>query len=451
MPKDAQGNAASVRNRDQLGAQGIGELRLKALQIAEAGLAACDGGAATRKRVRLTPDGVMIDGVLHRLDADQRLLVLGGGKATLPVAQALEEVLGDRIDGGAIVLKRGQEAELEGLEVMTSDHPFPSPDSLAAAGKIAGLAAEACEGDLVITCFTGGRSALLTLPPETVTFDEKRRLHELLIASGMPITAINTVRKHVSGIKGGRLAELIAPARIVNLTISDVAGDPQDVLADLTTQDTSTPEQALSILRRFDLIDEVPGSIISHLGSPAAVSPELGGIEISTVMLVNGESACRAMADAAGAIGLRPLLVGTAVEGEAVETGKTIASLARAEPAGTALIGCGGESTVSLGRSEPGLGGPNQEAAIAASAELEGRQAAAVFLDTDGSDGSTRFAGAICDGRTAERARELGLDLESALASHAASEPLRALEDLIDTGPTGTNVNDLFVAVTGPA
>ncbi|HMX71690.1 MAG TPA: DUF4147 domain-containing protein, partial [Solirubrobacterales bacterium] len=119
MPKDAQGNAASVRNRDQLGAQGIGELRLKALQIAEAGLAACDGGAATRKRVRLTPDGVMIDGVLHRLDADQRLLVLGGGKATLPVAQALEEVLGDRIDGGAIVLKRGQEAELEGLEVMT--------------------------------------------------------------------------------------------------------------------------------------------------------------------------------------------------------------------------------------------------------------------------------------------------------------------------------------------
>lgn len=325
---------------------------------------------------------------------------------------------------------------------------------MTAAERIGQLAAEAVEGDLVITCFTGGRSALLSLPPDGVTFEEKRCLNELLLASGMPIAEVNTVRKHVSAIKGGRLARRIAPARIVNLTVSDVADDRLDILADLTTQDTSSPADALDILRRRELIDPIPGSVAAHLRSAEARSPDLADLEITTVMLANGRRVCEAMAEAARRQGLRPVIASTNLEGDARWIGSHIANLAiRRSPsgpeAGTALIGCGGEATVDLGTATFGFGGPNQEAAIAAALALEGHPVAALFLDTDGSDGGTAHAGAICDGATAQRAQELGLDLAHALASHTATETLSELGDLVDTGPTGTNVNDLFVAVAG--
>ncbi|HRV60215.1 MAG: DUF4147 domain-containing protein [Solirubrobacterales bacterium] len=432
-----------------LAGHGQSELRGKALGIAAAGLTAADGADAVRRTVREVAEGVEIGGNLYRLDPGSRLIVLGGGKATMPVALALEEILGDRIDAGAVVLQRGRKAGLDRLEVMYADHPLPSPDSVLAAERMVELAGEARQGDLFITCFTGGRSALLCLPPSEVGFEDKRRLNELLLASGMPITAINTVRKHVSRIKGGRLAARIAPARIVNLTVSDVAGDPLDVLADLTTPDSSTPGDAINVLGNYGLLGKVPASVAMHLESEQAASPLLDGQPIETVMLVNGESVCEAMAGAALNRGLDPVIVGTCLEGEAVEVGEQLARLAVESPPGTALIGCGGESTVTLGESAFGAGGPNQEVALAAARSLGGHAAAGVFLDTDGSDGGSTSAGATCDGETAERAHEADLDLDRALAAHASSEPLSALGDLVETGPTGTNVNDLFVIVTG--
>lgn len=442
----------------RLSGHGMGELRRKALAVATAGLDAADGGAALRSRMKLTDDGVEIDGHTHPLGDDQRLLVIGGGKASLSIAIALEEILGDRIDGGAIVLKRGETNRLGRLEGLIGDHPLPSPDSVRSAERIRDIALSAREGDLVVTCFTGGRSALLSLPPAGVRFEDKLQLNQLLLASGMPIGEINTVRKHVSEIKGGRLASMIAPARILNLTVSDVAGDRLDVLADLTTQDSSEPADALGILQEHGLLERISPSIRRHLESPEALSPNLDGMDISTLMLVNGESVCEAMADHAEMIGFVPVKVSTTLEGEAHLIGERVAHLALGRlplpgherfPAGTVLLGCGGEATVKLDDSTFGRGGPNQEAALAAGLTLDGHPVAAAFLDTDGSDGGTSAAGAICDGDTAERAAELDLSLSGAIQSHTSSEPLEKLGDLIQTGSTGTNVNDLFVAVVG--
>lgn len=435
---------------------GMRELRRLALQIAGAGLDAADGGRAARGRVRLTRDGVEIDGRLHRLEEGQRLFVLGAGKATLPVAAALDEVLGDRIDAACVVLPRQQRpmhgAEpLRSFQVLYADHPHPSQASLRAARRIVEMARSARAGDLVITCFTGGRSALLSLPPDRVGLPAKQELNRLLLASGMPIDEINTVRKHVSAIKGGRLARHISPARVVNLTISDVAGDRLDVLADLTTPDRSTPEEALDLLSARSLISRVPAPVVTHLRSGRAGSPDLGNIPIETVMLVDGRRVCAAMSRAARAAGLDPVVLGTSLEGEARELGAELARQAALPDyrPGSVLLGCGGEGTVSLAGSEFGLGGPNQEAALGAATRMSGQALAAVFIDTDGSDGGTAAAGAVCDGQSAARAEQLGVDLESHLRSHTSAQALEALDDLIVTGPTGTNVNDLFVLVKG--
>jgi len=457
MAKAARNTRASIRNLDQLCSRGLGELRRDVLEIAQVGLAACDGGGCTRDAVTLTPEGVRIDGVEHHLAEGQRLFVLGAGKATLPIAEALEDVLGARIDSGAVILRRGETADLKYIDSYIADHPLPTRESVEGALRLEELAEEAKDGDLVIAIFTGGSSALASLPPSGVTFEDKRRLHELLLGSGMPISEVNTVRKHVSTVKGGRLAAHIAPARIVNLTISDVAGDVHDLVTDPSVQDTSTVGDAIAVLKDYGIWDEVPPSIIEHLKSPAAESPDLTGIEIHTSMLVTGIGVCEAMVAEAKDRGYKPVILTTTLEGEAREMGRFIADMARSssnagypfEP-GTVILGCGGENAVTIaGKGSFGDGGPGQEAALAAALAYPGSQVASLFMDTDGSDGGTDAAGGICDGRTAERATEIGLDLRQALLSHTSSEPLGQLGDLLDTGATGTNVNDLFVTVIG--
>lgn len=456
-PRSAQKTGASIRNLDQLCSRGLGELRRDALEIAQVGLGASDGGAATREAVRPTANGVMIDGIEHRLDPGQRLFVLGAGKATLPIAEALEDVLGERIDGGVVILRRGETADLERIDCYFADHPLPTRESVEGALHLEEIAGRAREGDLVIASFTGGSSALASLPPDGVTFEDKRRLHELLLGSGMPISAVNTVRKHVSTVKGGRLASHIAPARIVNLTISDVAGDVHDLVTDPSVQDTSKVGDAISVLKDYGIWDQIPESIVDHLKSPAAESPDLKGIEIHTSMLVSGIGVCEAMVAESRSRGYEPVVLTTTLEGEAREMGRFIADMARSsshagypfEP-GTVILGCGGENAVTIAsQGSFGDGGPGQEATLAAAKVLDGHRVAALFMDTDGSDGGTAAAGGICDGRTAERAREIGLDLRRALLRHTSREPLDQLGDLIDTGATGTNVNDLFVTVIG--
>ena len=449
-----------VENAERLCSHGMAALRGAAVEIATAGLAACDGYDATVSAVALSENGVTVGGVGHELRPGAKLIVLGAGKATLPIAMGLEAVLGDRLDGGVIILRRGEETELERLEVMVADHPLPTADSEAAARRLLDFADRVGPEDLVLACFTGGSSALASLGPVGVPLEHKRELHERLLGSGMPIAQVNAVRKHVSEVKGGRLAERIAPARIVNLTVSDVAGNHLDVITDLTVPDTSTTADAIAILQRHGIWDAIPQTITQHLsgaGDQSPHSPELDTSRIWTELLVTGEIACDAMVASGAALGFRPVILSTTMEGEAREMGRFVADLCRSSaargypfPAGTVLVGCGGENVVTLAPGTGfGGGGPGQEAAVAAALELDGAPVAAVFMDTDGSDGGTDAAGAVVDGLTATRAAERSLDLASALHAHGVRPALVDLDDLIVTGPTGTNVNDLLVAVIG--
>jgi glycerate-2-kinase len=445
--------ALAIEAVEALAARGERTARAAALRLAGAGLAACDVASATAAAVVLDGNVLTVADRRYELDPAGRVIVVGAGKASLAIAGELERILGDRLDSGAIAI-RGDGGSLARIEVMGADHPLPSGRSIGAARRLLALADEAGERDVVIACFTGGSSALASLPPETVSAAEKRELHELLLSSGISIVEINTVRKHVSAFKGGRLAAAAAPATVINLTVSDVAGDHIDAITDPSVPDSSRAADAIAILLGHGLWDRVPASIRDHLQSAAAESPELPD-EIQTVLLVTGSTACDAMTLEAQALGLRPVVVSTTLEGEARQVGRLLANLAahsseRATPfpPGTAMLGCGGESTVTLAREGSfGEGGPNQEAAIAAALELEGAPVAGVFLDTDGSDGGTAHAGAIVDGLTVERAAAAGIDLRAALLEHRSQVALTALEDALVTGPTETNVNDLFAIV----
>lgn len=458
MEPTADSHRLRVENLDKLCAHGLKDLRSDAMGIAQVGLTACDGAQATADAVALTESGISVAGVDYDLVPGARLVVLGAGKATLPIAEALEDVFGDRIDAGAIILRRGEiTTTLLHIDVIVADHPLPTRESVDGALELERLADQAGPDDLVLACFTGGSSALASLPPEGITFEDKRRLHEILLGSGMPIAEVNTVRKHVSAVKGGRLAERIAPARIINLNISDVAGDVLDVLTDPTVVDSSTVAGAISVLEDYGLWDRVPASIRSHLNSPKAESPGLENVEITTELLVTGIGVCKAMVQEARARGYRAVILTTTLEGEAREMGRFIADLSFSSSTssypfapGTVLVGCGSENSVAIaGKGDFGNGGPGQEAALSAAMEIDGASVVTLFMDTDGSDGGTDAAGAIVDGETVRRATEAGLDLRKALMNHSAKEPFERLGDLILTGDTGTNVNDLFVAVIG--
>ncbi|MFT3865534.1 MAG: DUF4147 domain-containing protein [Solirubrobacterales bacterium] len=448
-----------IGNLEALASHGDGELRRRALDVAQAGLSACDAGQAATAAVVLTDGGIIVADREYRLTESSRVVVVGAGKATFAIAAALEARLGNRIDAGLIAVRHDQVTSPLGIEVAVADHPLPSGRSADVAARLLAMVDPLGPEDLVLACFTGGSSALASLPPAGVTIAEKHELHELLLSSGMPIVAVNTVRKHVSRFKGGRLAAAAAPARVVNLTVSDVAGDVLDVITDPSVQDTSTLADARAVLDAYGLWDRVPDAVRRHLESEEAESPTLDPALIHTELLVTGHGACEAMMREAEAAGSAAVTLSTSLEGEARELGRLVANLARGSAVEGApfqppvvIVGCGGESSVTLRPgTEFGTGGPNMDAAIAAALELEGIAVAAVMIDTDGSDGGTEWAGAVADGTTVARARELGLDLRQALLSHRSAEPLALLGDLVETGATGTNVNDLIVLAVGRA
>jgi glycerate-2-kinase len=337
------------------------------------------------------------------------------------------------------------------VQVIHSDHPLPSSRSIEAATQILATAKAAGADDIVLATFTGGSSALASLPPPGVSGEDKRVLHELLLSSGLAITEINAVRKSVSAIKGGRVAVAAMPATVVNLTVSDVAGSPLDAVTDPTVQDGGSAAHARSILQRGDLWEQVPASVRTHLD--ADLPTPLLGREPQTVMLADGASTVAVMDDAAQALGFRAVRIDEEVEGESDEVGTLLANRLLEELAAAAehpvmLFGCGGESVVTVTSTEAfSLGGPNQHAALRAAGALRGVRAAALFIDTDGSDGGTELAGALIDGATVDLAESRGVDIGSSIDEQRSSNACRALNAAVRTGHTGTNVNDLFVLV----
>jgi glycerate 2-kinase len=450
---------AQVLNRSRLIDHGEGEMRELAIDLAEEALAALRPSVGLRRSVLFDGEELVAAGNNYDLSAFRKIVVLGAGKASGELALALEQMLASRLTDGLVVVPRGVPVLPKRISVMEADHPLPTYASADAGRALLERAAALSAQDLAICAFTGGSSALASLPPPGVSVSEKRYLHQLLLSTGMSIIEINTVRKHVSAIKGGRLARAISPARILNVTVSDVIGDPLDCITDLTVQDTSSVADAIAVLEEYQLMGQVPRSVREYLLTHAeAESPQLSDVDIATEIVLRGEDGIDAVLAAARSQHLVGVRLGSRLEGDAASVGRVLATLPReayAEgapwPRNTVVVGCGGEYTVTLDsnhESSFGKGGPSQEAAIGAALALSGsRGVVALFLDTDGSDGGTTVAGGLIDWSTEARARQLGVSLRKTLLTHGTTVALEALGDAIVTGPTHTNVNDLVILV----
>ena len=394
------------------------------------------------------------------LNTFHKIFLIGTGKASASMASAIEKILGDRITQGLITTKYGHTLPLRYTEVVEAGHPIPDLRGLTGAQKILNLVKDAGPQDLVIFILSGGGSALLPLPVERITLEEKQEVTQLLLDSGADINEINTVRKHISQIKGGWLAKWAHPSTILTLILSDVVGDPLDVIGSgPTVADPSTFEEAWEILRRYDLTREVAPSIQKHLlaGKEHKVheTPKPGDPafeKVSNVLIGSNIVALRAAEEEASSLGFNTLILSSSIVGETKEAArfhtaivKEVFSTGRPVPKPACIIS-GGETTVTI--KGHGLGGRNQEFALAGALGIHALDKVVLLSGgTDGTDGPTDAAGAIADHTTLKRAGVLGLDPKAHLENNNAYPFFQRLGDLLITGPTQTNVMDVRIVL----
>lgn len=445
-----------IKNRVELTSHGYKKGREAAINIIEHTLCAADPYAATKNLINLQGETLTAGSLHFDLSRRGNVYVLGAGKATLPIAKALEEILGERITEGLIIVKRGQDGTLKKIKIRRASHPIPDKEGFEAAKDIKKIAEKAQQNDIVFCAITGGSSALMPLPVSSISLEGKRRINELLLASGATIREINAVRKHLSDIKGGKLALSIFPAEIINLTVSDVTEDPLDYITDPTVPDTSTFSEAISVLKKYNLWDKFPKSAIYYLqnATPESETPkDFGEFKplVHSFTLIKSKTICEAAAEKAKELGFTPLILTTMLEGESREVGVVFAGIAkeikhsnRPLPPPCAII-AGGETTVKID-SKCGEGGPNQEFTLSAALQLASYDKVIIAaLDTDGTDGPTNIAGGLIDNSTVKRAKENSFDIFKHLSEHDTSPILLSLGDAIVTGSTGTNANDLKI------
>ena len=428
-------------------------------KVLQAALAAVEPGQAVRRFVSRDDDRLIVGDQAYRLADFRRVVVIGAGKASAPMAAAVEEVVGDRLPiEGSVTVRYGNSAPTRHVRIREGGHPVP--DSACAEGTqaIVELMEDVDERDLVVCVISGGGSALLTLPDDDLSLDDLQRTTDALLRSGATINEFNVVRKHLDAVKGGGLARLAGPARLVTLMLSDVVGNPLDAIASgPTVADTSTWSDAAAVFDRYGLWDQVPAPVARRLRAGVAGdlpdTPKPGDplFERTQAVIVGSNLlACQAAASAASDAGFSTLVLTTYVEGEAREVSRVLAGLLReVDASGHPLqrpccLIAGGETTVTIRGG--GRGGRNQELALSAAFSLQGtRDVLLASVGTDGSDGPTDAAGAFVDGTTLDRARALGLDAARYLADNDSYTFFDRLGDLIRTGPTNTNVNDLYV------
>lgn len=428
-------------------------LRQCALDIIDHGLIAADPGNKAHSSIRLNGSILSVFDKEFDLNKYERIFIFGAGKATLPIVQVLEEILDNRITDGVVILKKGSQSCLNHVQVFYGGHPIPDEDGFLGARRMFNLAGNCRQNDLVIAVFTGGSSALVPLPVEEVSLAEKKEVTKLLLNCGADITQINTVRKHLSQIKGGWLAKRIFPATIINLTVSDVIGDQLDYITDPTVPDTSTFYDARKVIDDYNLWEQLPVSVAKYLheGKSELETPkDFRGAPVFSYILTNGTDACLGAFNRAKELGFNSMILTTTLQGEAKEAGIFLSSIAKEvlnfdrpilKPCALIL---GGENTVTINNHCSGQGGPNQELALSAAIKISGlNQVLIMSIDTDGTDGPTEICGGIVDGSTGLRAANLGLNLTENIHQHNVSSALRLLGDAVVTGQTGTNVNDL--------
>jgi glycerate 2-kinase len=389
-----------------------------------------------------------------------RTVVVGAGKAAASMARAVEAHWPlDKPLSGLVVTRYGHGVEpLKRIEVVEASHPIPDAAGQKAAGRILELVKGLGPDDLLLCLISGGGSALLSLPARGITLDDKQALNKALLKSGANIHEINCVRKHLSAIKGGRLAVAAAPARIVSLIISDVPGDDPSVIASgPTTPDATTLADAKAVLKRYGIVPSA--SVQAFLDDSRSETPKPGDpvfARSETRVIAAPQASLEAAAEIAKHAGYSPLILGDAIEGEASQVGKVMAGIARqvavrGQPiAAPCVLISGGETTVTV--DGKGKGGRNVEFLLSMAVELDARPGIfAIAGDTDGVDGAEEVAGAIVTPNSLERARQLGLNARASLADNDGHGFFGALGDQIVTGPTLTNVNDFrAVLVNGP-
>ena len=454
MKSSALASRELIRNYSEITSHGLIDMRKDALAAVTAGINAVDPGLGTEESIRLDGQTLQVGERQIPIDPEGKIFIIGSGKASIPIVAALEKILGDRIEEGVLVVKSGESRRLKYVSVLEAAHPLPDDSSVRGAKALLEVAAKAGEKDIVFAAVTGGASSLTTLPPEEIGINDLRVVNDLLLKSGAAIREINTVRRHLCKIKGGRLVAAIQPALAITVTLDTAPkGMPWP---DMCLPDESTFADAVRVLQLYKLWQKIPTCVRGYLEINSGQSKNetvktFSGFRTEIISVGDPYSACQAAADEVDRMGYLPMILSSTLGGEARELGVLLAGMAeeiqrRGVPIRTpcALIS-GGETIVTID-GLCGRGGPNQESLLGFATAYEAEEKAVfVSIDTDGTDGPTDVAGGIVDSLSMSRFTEAGECLGTALRNHDSLTALETLKDAIITGHTGTNVMNLRI------
>lgn len=440
------------------GKQMMKKLRTDIRDIFDCGLKAADPGEAIRRMIVLNGDQLTVGDRIFDLSKYERIFIVGAGKASSAMAKALEEILGARIAGGEVTTKYDYGLSMNRVSINEAAHPVPDEAGIKGTEKILNLLGKCGEKDIVFCLISGGGSALMPLPVAGITFADKQATTQELLKCGANIHEINTIRKHISGIKGGKLARAAYPATLVTPILSDVIGDDLDAIASgPTVPDRSSFEDSLKILEKYSITEKVPSKVLDYLirgkVGKEPETPKVGDpVFDKSYPIIIGSSrlSLNAARDRAVELGYNTLILSSYVEGETKDVARVHAAiireiLATGNPVKRpACVISGGETTVTIRGN--GLGGRNMEFVLAAAIDMDDMEGVALLSGgTDGTDGPTDSAGAIADGNTIKRAGEMGHNAEEYLGRNDSYNFFKATGDLLMTGPTMTNVMDLRI------
>lgn len=416
-------------------------------QILNACIDAVEPGNAIRRFVHREKNILSIDHQIYNMDEFDNLTVLGFGKATEAMSIALLDVLASYPSRGLLIPKQTFPSPASGFTILPGGHPVPTEASLLAGNAAFDLASSLTERDLLICLISGGGSALMTSPQYGLHLADLQTLTKLLLACGARVDEINTLRRHLDRVKGGGIAKSANGARIVSLILSDVVGNPLEAIASgPTSPDPSTREDALNILKKYDLLGKVPVAILKVLENSPETPKSNNPIfeRVQNVLVGSNSLAALAGLEMAKSLGFQTRFLGDTWQGEACEVAKELCGHFNLEYERPFCLIAGGETTVTL--RGHGKGGRNQELALAAAIEMNGLEnAMLITLATDGEDGLTDAAGAVVTGETCPRGERLEINAQASLSQNDAYSYFKKLGELLQPGPTGTNVNDLVI------
>ena len=445
-------------NYEYLLENGDRTLRKAALEIVEAGVRKVIPYESVKELVKFDGQVIQIGKMKIPVIAIKHIYVVGVGKGAFPIAQALDEILGDYITEGFVVVKSGEKRRLEHVEIFESSHPIPDERSIVGADRLIKILEKADKEDLIFAAITGGSSALVNKPAGEITLEDLQKINTALLNCGAEIGKINTVRKHLCLLKGGRLVQYGQPAMVITLTFD--TAPPDMPWPDLCLPDPTTFADAVQVLEDFQLWDGAPARIkafLTHgLNHPELETVKsLNGMKQEIFSVADPRMACVAAAERAKKMGYEPHILSTIMDGEAKDVGIVLAGMTdeildygRPFTVPCALIS-GGETTVTI-QGDHGIGGPNQETVLGFASKIRHKDRYAfVSMDTDGTDGPCDRAGGVVDGMTLEKAQKMGIQFDRTLHKHNSTEVLKMLGADLVTGNTGTNVMNLRVVLIG--